>query len=798
MESLTDYEIVTFNFRQVLVTRPAGDADISFRLQTPQGNLPFRLSPFDLRGSNYQLRETGTLKQGRLYERRRTDQYRGRLETDDGGTAIFTLDENFVIGSWKQGNEVFHLEPLWQFWEGAPADAYVLYAGDGVKEMSNFCGTDDLDGVHDHSEPETNRSVGDCLEVEIALAADFEIFQALGSAASVENFMLNGLANVQTNYDDEFDDELQYVVVATVIATSEATDPWTNSTDGSGALLPNFRNWGNAGGFGVTYDVATLWTDRNLDGPAIGWGYVGNGVCNQNRYNICQRFSSNAAFLRVLWAHEIGHNFGSNHDGGSGFIMAASVSAATGWSNQSLNVINNYYQNQSCLESCGGPPAPPAAFVSTSFNELCDGSVVTFIDASTGDYSSRTWQFPGGTPATSTAVAPEVVYPGPGTYTAILTIDGVETTSSDQASVTIGAPEEEGVTVVFNETFDGEFPQMFVSNPDNQNTWEFVEAEGTPGEFVAVVNNYDNDFPGRSDFLISPDLDLRGVANPTLSIQYAYRRFNNTLRDQLRVTVNGSIGGSQVLFFGDENGSGNFATGDDLDGRFFPNDASEWCSTNCLNLDLSGFLEDPFVQIVIENINGFGNYMYVDNVIVFGNCQAATLPVEWLDFTAAPLSKTSAQLSWTVNQDDLHAGFTVQRALQSDPGVWTNLDWVTSSTTEQLAVAYSYLDDQVVPGETYLYRLRQEDVSGATDFSPIRSVTFDSATSALVQPNPTSGWVRVTAPENVKEYRLLDASGREISRGTLVNQQADLDLTALPSSLYFLRVGDEVLRVVRQ
>lgn len=800
MESFTDYEIVTFDFSKVLASRPVeSGASISFRLATPEGVLPFRLAPFDLRADNYRLSEAGLVKNGKLHERGKTDQYRGRLETPEGGTAVFTLDEQFVIGTWKSGEELYYLEPLWQFWKGAPRDAYVLYTNEGVSQTFGVCGNDDLEGAVPANTGTESRVAGQCLQVEIALGADFEIFQGLGSVASVENFMLNTLANVQTNYDDEFEDELSFVVVATVIATSEATDPWTNSTDGSDALLPDFRNWGNAGGFGVAHDVATLWTDRDLDGNAIGWGYVGNGVCNFNGYNICQRFSGNTALLRGLWAHELGHNFNSNHDDGGGFIMSATINPSTSWSNQSLNVINNYYQNQSCFNSCS-PPEPASAVISTSFTELCEGSLVTFIDVSTGDYANRSWEFPRGTPSSSTAVAPEVAYPGPGTYRAILTIDGAENSSSDQISVNVGVPELQGATVVFHETFDGDFLQMSVSNPDNQNTWEFVEAGGNAGEVVAVVNNFDNDFPGRSDFLISPDLDLREIVNPTLSIEYAYRRYNNTLRDQLRVTVNGSLGGTQVLFFGDEDGSGNFATGQDLPGRFFPEDATDWCalSPGCLNLDLSAFVNDPAVEVVIENINGYGNYLYVDNIIVFGNCQAAALPVEWLEFTATPRSKTSAQLSWAVNQGEAHAGFTVQRANQSSPGQWTDLDWVTARAGERLSVAYEYVDDQVLPGNTYLYRLRQEDVTGVMDYSPLRSVTFGNTNTALVQPNPTSGWIRVIAPAEVSEYRLLSSSGEEVARGRMVNQRADLDLSTLPRALYFLRLGEKVIRVVRQ
>jgi hypothetical protein len=339
---------------------------------------------------------------------------------------------------------------------------------------------------------------------------------------------------------------------------------------------------------------------------------------------------------------------------------------------------------------------------------------------------------------------------------------------------------------------------MQISNVDGQNTWEFLETAGNAGERAAVINNYDNDLRGESDYLISPDIDLTGVLNPTLSIEYAYRRYSATLRDQLRVTVNGSIGGSQVLFFGDEDGTGNFATDVDLADRFFPEDFSDWCNDgpSCIQLDLSAFANDPFVQIVVENINGYGNYLYVDNILLFGNC-SSSLPVEWLNFTASANGKTSSRVEWMVNQDEAHAGFTVQRANREDPSVWIDLAWVDAAAGAE-SVRYSYDDRQITPGQSYFYRLRQEDVTGATDFSPIRSVSFAQQEVTSVLPNPTNGILQVIAPSGEETYRLLDPTGREVMRGLISNQRAELDLSGLPRAVYLLRVGDEVVRVVRQ
>lgn len=797
MQDFADYEVVTLGIDELLQARPTGlGTDLSFRLETSSGTLPFRLAALDLRGPRHQLKSVGAGKQSLLLPRGKTAQFRGKLETVDGKTALFTLDDNFVLGTWKQGETVYHLEPLWRLWDEAPRDAYLVYTDADLIEQADFCGTDDLDGlVPDHSD-HNNRMMGGCFEVEIALAADFEMFELFDDAASLENFMLNTLASAQTNFDDEFDDELFFIVVETVIATTNAQDPWTNSTDGANDLLPDFADWGNNGNFSVPFDVASLWTGRDLDGPSIGWAYV-RGLCTNGRYNILELFSSNTAFLRVLWAHELGHNFGSNHDSDNGNIMAASVNSATTWSNQSLNAINSYYQSLNCLSSCPNPD-PPVAVASTFFSEVCDGSVVTFFDESTGDVDSRNWQFPGAFPSTSTAAGPSVTYPGPGLYTATLNVSNGFGSDQTQLTVRVSPLASEGATVLFSETFDDDIAGYSIFNPDGQNTWEIVEVEGNAGDFAAVVNNYDNNLPGQLDQLVMPDLDFTGISNPTLIVEYAYRRYSTALEDQLRIKVN-TPSGSQILFTGDEDGSGNFATGDDLADRFFPKNFDDWCLAGpaCIELDLSAFSNETTVQIVVENVNGYGNYMYVDNILVFGNCQAA-LPVEWLNFTAQVVDKTTAGLTWSVNQDAANQGFMVQRSNSANPGEWDDLGWVAADPNQTTNAVYNFVDQSPAPGSTYNYRLRQEDADGLTYFSPIRSLSFGELTTTTVQPNPTTGDLRLLTNSDARAYTLHDASGRVVLSGMVSDKRAELNLSSLPRSVYVLRVGEEVLRVVKQ
>jgi len=178
-------------------------------------------------------------------------------------------------------------------------------------------------------------------------------------------------------------------------------------------------------------------------------------------------------------------------------------------------------------------------------------------------------------------------------------------------------------------------------------------------------------------------------------------------------------------------------------------------------------------------------------------------PVEWQSFTATAVGKT-AQLNWSVIQDAQHAGFTIERRLEEATS-WTDLQFIIRSGPDG-AAEYAFTDTSVEPGATYYYRLRQTDVDGSVDYSPIRSVSFDASGGRVsIFPNPTRTAVQVEVGTNAParlRYTLFTALGQQIQQGILNPDRTDIDLEKLPAAVYQLVVTDgqgyrEVLRVVK-
>lgn len=62
------------------------------------------------------------------------------------------------------------------------------------------------------------------------------------------------------------------------------------------------------------------------------------------------------------------------------------------------------------------------AYFAADQTEICFMNEINFADYSTGDITTYSWEFEGGTPATSTEQNPTVLYETPGTYDVSLTV----------------------------------------------------------------------------------------------------------------------------------------------------------------------------------------------------------------------------------------------------------------------------------------------------------------------------------------------------------------------------------------
>lgn len=155
----------------------------------------------------------------------------------------------------------------------------------------------------------------------LAIETDFQLYQKLGSSSALTDYVTGLVAAVSAQYKEDV--QTTFSIAYLGIHTT-AADPWTtpDAPGDTAQMLTEFRNAWNASGWPATADLAHF-----LSGASIGGGraYV-NVICSQTfGYGVSgnlrgttnwSTWTGNAGSFTwdfVVFAHELGHNFGANH-----------------------------------------------------------------------------------------------------------------------------------------------------------------------------------------------------------------------------------------------------------------------------------------------------------------------------------------------------------------------------------------------------------------------------------------------------------------------------------------------------
>lgn len=159
-----------------------------------------------------------------------------------------------------------------------------------------------------------------------------------------------------------------------------------------------------------------------------------------------------------------------------------------------------------------------------------------------------------------------------------------------------------------------------------------------------------------------------------------------------------------------------------------------------ISLDSARMLARPFAS---ENgeydfYNGFGR-------INVSSLLESMLPVELSSFTATA-GKKDVKLKWRTETETNNYGFEVQRKITSSPqsegdfSDWESIGFVNGNNNSNSPKEYSFIDNNLIGGKTFLYRLKQIDNDGRFEYSKTIEVSIAVNDFVLHQnyPNPFS------------------------------------------------------------
>jgi len=166
---------------------------------------------------------------------------------------------------------------------------------------------------------------------------------------------------------------------------------------------------------------------------------------------------------------------------------------------------------------------------------------------------------------------------------------------------------------------------------------------------------------------------------------------------------------------------------------------------------------DAATGTVIAAVDGFSEFVFL--------IDATPIPVELASF-AGTASGEAVTLAWTTASETNNAGFDVERSV--DGRTFAPIGHKAGFGTTTAPRRYRFVDADVPFADTLFYRLRQVDVDGTQDYSPVVRVGLSRPHFALLPnaPNPFNGSTQLRytlAEEAAVSLQVYDLLGRRVA-----------------------------------
>jgi hypothetical protein len=289
--------------------------------------------------------------------------YRGQLANNSQSWARIVVFNGVPRGMIWDGFEMYAIEAPGD--SALPIDSAVIYRMADVFVVSGTmsCGSDFLSGsaaallkqIGTSTKVAVARAAGAVSEITLSAIGDFEFTNARGGDSAAIAAITTRLNNVDGYFSEQVG--VQINVPPDAIETfSDSADPFTGSLD-SGVLLDELSEYRLQTAVHNSRGLTHLWTGKDLDTTTVGVAWRGT-LCEDYFGAGLSEGNGGALIDSLIAAHEIGHNFGAQHDGESGtscasetgrFIMSPSINGSLEFSGCSIGVMQASVAAASCV-----------------------------------------------------------------------------------------------------------------------------------------------------------------------------------------------------------------------------------------------------------------------------------------------------------------------------------------------------------------------------------------------------------------------------------------------------------------
>jgi hypothetical protein len=188
--------------------------------------------------------------------------------------------------------------------------------------------------------------------LELRAVADGSLVSLLGSPEAAFVHILSAVNTAETIYSSQLN------AVFRVVDMQKVANSVLSATDADG-LLDEFKA-NEDGNFSSAQDLSHLFTGKELAGSTVGLAYLAV-LCDFPDFSVgLTQVKSFQSLTALIFAHEVGHNLGADHDDVTPSLMSSYVSSSQdAFSDFSLSEINSYLGSYgSCLTKSSSNPDP--------------------------------------------------------------------------------------------------------------------------------------------------------------------------------------------------------------------------------------------------------------------------------------------------------------------------------------------------------------------------------------------------------------------------------------------------------
>lgn len=286
------------------------------------------LTPHDMRAGRYRAEVSGMLGLQQI-ERMPVNTFKG--VTNDGGLSRV----NFIAGQYEG---YFERNGVRKFFEPASRfvandnDKYIIYRAEDVRGDKHIgCElslAERANGIENSTPEIQNASITAPKRIEIAIDADFEYVNTLGSVNAANAEILGILNTIEGFYETELG------LTISIVYQHAWTSPDPYAAANAEFTVRNFQgHWNATAPFNtVQRDTAHLFSGK-ANVQSQGWAFIGV-VCNNPGFAYgASGYINWAPGKYLITSHELAHNLGANHaeapQGCADSIMNAQLSGTT-------------------------------------------------------------------------------------------------------------------------------------------------------------------------------------------------------------------------------------------------------------------------------------------------------------------------------------------------------------------------------------------------------------------------------------------------------------------------------------